>query len=366
MQQIVESNKTLLVDGPASVRLTSGKAEVFGYHIKVAHRIVVRQGKRLPFYVLEKAVFDVSLGANASLQETDGSTIPTSWSKPLEAILAVQKRPVVVMVVGESDSGKSSLCTYLVNNLVAEGQRVAVLDGDLGQSDIGPSATVGYASTSKPITELFGLRLENAYFVGVTSPIMAFAKAVEALGAMEAEVLQREPDFVLVNTDGWVVGDVALRYKEALVNALKPDLVVGVQVQDELAPLINALGNDIRMVVVEPSSALSKRTAEKRKALREMTYTRYLKNAKLQCYPLSQLTVEPKNGVPKSQEPKKGLLVGLYGRGSKFLGIGVLRVVNQARRVLKVQTAVSAKPSKIVIGKVVLNHKLQEIAEAKP
>jgi polynucleotide 5'-hydroxyl-kinase GRC3/NOL9 len=232
LQQTVESNKTLLVDGPASVRLESGRAEVFGYHIKVASRIVVREGKRLPFAALEKAVFDVSLGANASVQETDGGTIPASWNKVVETVLSIQKRPVVVMVVGQADSGKSSLCTYLMNKLVEGKCKVAVLDGDLGQSDIGSSATVGYALTSKPMTDLYNLKLENGFFVGVSSPIVAIARTMEGLNAMKAEVLQRQVDFVVVNTDGWVTGDIAVRYKTALNAALKPDVVVGVQMQD--------------------------------------------------------------------------------------------------------------------------------------
>jgi polynucleotide 5'-kinase involved in rRNA processing len=92
-----------------------------------------------------------------------------------------------------------------------------------------------------------------------------------------------------------------------------------------------------------------------------MTYARYLKNAKLQIYPKSQVIIDPRNAIPKNQEPEKGILVGLYGRGSKFLGIGVLREVNQLRKALKVQTAVSAKPLRIIIGKVIVNEKLQEV-----
>jgi polynucleotide 5'-kinase involved in rRNA processing len=78
---------------------------------------------------------------------------------------------------------------------------------------------------------------------------------------------------------------------------------------------------------------------------------------------MSQLTIEPNNAVPKSNEPEKGLLVGLYGSKNKFLGIGVLREINSVRKALKVQTSVSAKPSRLVIGKVFLNMKLQEIQE---
>jgi polynucleotide 5'-hydroxyl-kinase GRC3/NOL9 len=358
---MVESNKTMLVDGPASVRLVSGKAEVFGYPMKESQRVLIREGKRLPFFVSEQSTFDVSLGVNSGIAETGGDTNPQSWNKAIEAILGLQKRPVVAVVLGAADCGKSSLCTYLFNKLVDGKCKVAVLDGDLGQSDIGPSATIGYGLASRPVPQLHNLRLKNAFFVGVTSPVAASEKTVEGLVAMKAEILQQQVDFVLVNTDGWISGDVAVKYKTALIQALKPDIIVAIQMQDELVPLIASL--ETPEVVVEPSFALKQRTPEKRKIIREMTYSRYLKNAKLQCYPRSQMTVEPRSAIPKSQDPEKGLLLGIFGRGNKFLGIGVLRLINPVRKVLKVQTAVSAKPLKIIIGKVVVNEKLQEIIQ---
>jgi polynucleotide 5'-kinase involved in rRNA processing len=108
----------MLIDGPASARLVSGKAEVFGYPIKVSQRIVVRGGKRLPFFAVETAVFDVSLGPNASIVEMIGGTIPTTWSKSVNVILGKRKKPAVVMILETANSGKSSLCTYLLNNIV--------------------------------------------------------------------------------------------------------------------------------------------------------------------------------------------------------------------------------------------------------
>ncbi len=363
MQKTVESNNTLLIDGPASVRVTFGKVEVFGFQVKADARIVVREAKRLPFFVREKAGFDISIGVNAGIEEVAGrSTIPESWNKPIEVILSTQKKPVVILILGKIDSGKSSYCTYLVNKLVKGKCTVAVLDGDLGQSDIGPSGTVGYALTSKPVTELYNLKLENAFFVGITSPILSIRTAIEALIAIKAQILERPIDFIIVNTDGWVAGDVAVRYKTELIKEMKPDLIVGMPQENELEPLIaNIEGTPI--LLVEPSSSLSLRNPEKRKVLREMTYTRYLKDAKLQCYPMSQLVIEPRVAVPKDQEPEKGLLVGLYASRNEFLGIGVLREINRVRKALKVQTAVSAKPQRLVIGKVFLNLKLQEIQD---
>jgi polynucleotide 5'-hydroxyl-kinase GRC3/NOL9 len=361
LQHIIEPNKTMLVDGPASVRLVTGKAEVFSYPMKESQRVLILEGKRLPFFIAEKSTFDISLGPNSGVAETMGSTNPPSWDKPIEAILGLPKRPVIVVVLGGIDCGKSSLCTYLLNKLIDGKSKVAVIDGDLGQADIGPSATIGYGLTSKRIPELYNLKLRNAFFVGVTSPVTALSKTIEGLTVMEAEVLQGQADFVLVNTDGFVSGDIAVNYKTDLVQALKPDVIIAVQMQNELNPLIANL--QMPVFTVEPSFALKQRPPEKRKILREMTYTRYLKNAKLQCYPKSQVIIEPRGAIPKKQEPEKGLLVGLCGRGSKFLGIGVLREINQLRKTLKVQTAVSAKPLKILLGKVLVNEKFQEVQD---
>ncbi len=317
----------------------------------------------MPFFVREKAVFEISLGGNASIDQVIGrSTIPQSWNKPLETILSAKKNPTVILILGKIDSGKSSYCTYLVNKLVEGNRRVAVLDGDLGQSDIGPSGTVGYALTSKSLTELYDLKLEDAFFVGFTSPIKASAKTIEGLTALKTQILERPIDFVVVNTDGWVSGDIAVRYKTALIKELKPDLIVGLPQEDELEALVANI-ESTPILMVESSSSLSQRSPEKRKSLREMTYARYLKDAKIQNYPMTQLVIEPKNGVPHCQEPEAGLLVGLYGSKNKFLGIGVLREINSVRKALKVQTSVSAKPARLVIGKVLLNMKLQEIQD---
>ncbi len=360
MQQTVQANRTLLVDGPASVQIISGVAEVFGKPLKETQRVVIRKDKRKPFYAVENLVLNVLLGANAALTEVEGKTIPESWNKPVQIVQGLQKKPVVIMVLGASDAGKSSFCAFLLNKLAEGNRNVAILDGDLGQSDIGPPGSVGYAITNKPQTELNNLRLQNGFFVGVTSPINAVAKTLQGLTGMISEISQKGVDYILINTDGFVAGDSAVNYKLSLIKELKPDVVVGIQVADELEPIMSCLGGG-GVMVVEPSPALSKRGPEKRKAIREMTYAKYLKRSKLQCIPISQLIVEPRNGVPKSQEPDKGILVGLYGRGTKFLGIGVLRAINVGRRTLKIQTSVPTKPMRLVFGKVVLDRKLQEV-----
>lgn len=359
MNQTVEHGKTLLVDGPAAVLVVSGKAEVLGFPVKDTRKIVIREGKRLPFFVAETASFEISLGENASVEEVDGNTIPPSWVEAVGVLKGFQKKPVIAMVIGKADSGKTSFCTYLVNNLVSAKQKVAILDGDLGQSDIGPPCTVAYAFIAKPLIELYDLKAENAFFVGVTSPNEALSKTIEGLALMKEQILNRMTDFVVVNTDGWVEAEEAVEYKVQLAEKLKPDIVLCIQQKDELEPLLTALIK-FRKIVIESASVAKQRSREKRKRLREMNYAKYLRDAKVRSLPLNQLTLEEKTALPIKQGEERGLLLGLYDAQRKFLGIGVLREVDWVRKTLKVFTSVSAKPSSVAFGKVWIDENFKE------
>jgi len=420
MNLTVENGKTLLVDGPASVEVTSGRVEVFGSVISGAGRVVIREGKRLPFAVEEKATFNISLGENANVEEVDGNTIPPSWIKAFEEMLNFQTKPVTAMVLGTVDSGKTSFCTYLINKLLREKQKVAILDGDLGQSDIGPPCTVAYALVAKPITDLFNLEAKNAFFVGVTSPSTAINKVIEGLTSLKKDISSINPDFIIINTDGWVEGEEAVNYKAQLVEELNPDIILCIQQKDELAPLISAL-EKFRKVVVDSPSAIRQRSREKRRSLRELGYIKYLRNAKVQSLPLSWLKIEEnellglsrghgdtvqarkiyellgmkplhfaelrdgirivigrkrwisEESVRKAEEfakkrivvvrrgEEENLLVALYDAERKFLGMGVLQEVDYARKTLKIFTPVSKEISIVSLGKVKLDKNLKEI-----
>lgn len=419
MNRTIESGKTLLIDGPASASVVSGKVEVFGARLRNTRKIVVREGKRLPFAVKEKATFDISVGESTNVEEVDGDTIPSSWFQAFEELLKSQVKPFTAMVIGAVDSGKTGFCTFLINKLLNEGQKVAILDGDLGQSDIGPPCSVSYAFVTKPLTDLFGLRAENAFFVGFTSPSRAVNKVLEGLASSKRKILGNNPDFVIVNTDGWVEGEDAVKYKLQLVEKLNPDIILCIQQKDELASLLEAL-QKLRKVSVDSPSAIRQRSTEKRRSLRELGYAKYLGNAKVKTIPLSWLKIEEdewiglgrnygnmaqagkiygllgmkplhlaelcdkicvvigkrrwigseniknveeitkKKVVVIHKGEEKGLLMALYDDERNFLGIGSLREIDYIRNVMKIYTPVSEKISIATVGRVKLDENLKE------
>ncbi|MBX5328188.1 MAG: Clp1/GlmU family protein [Candidatus Bathyarchaeota archaeon] len=420
VNRTIEKGKTLLVDGPASVTVISGKTEVFGSSLSSVKKVVIREGKRLPFVVEETTTFEISLGEGATIEEVEGSTIPSSWIKASEELSNLQAKPSTAVVLGAVDSGKSSFCTYLINRIMQEKRKCVILDGDLGQSDVGPPCTLAYAIVTKPITDLFSLEAKNAFFVGVTSPSRAINKVIEGLSLLKTEVLNENPDFIIVNTDGWVEGEDAVNYKMQLVSKLNPDLIFCIQQKDETNRLVDVF-EKFRTIVVDSPIAIKQRDREKRKNLRELGYMKYLKNMKVQLLPLNWLKIEgnelfnldktvrntrkaeriyeilgmkPLNiaefedkililigrkrwvdaeKLLKAEEfakkkvmiarkgDEEGLLTALYDANRKFLGIGILQELDYTRKTLKILTPIKEEISTVAIGKVKLDKNLKEI-----
>jgi len=422
MKRTIKKGSTLLVDGPACVNVLAGEVEVFGAPLETGAKTVIREGKRVAFEVKQEAHFDLVLGENASVEEFEGSTIPASWRKACNTTLALDEKPVIVVVMGEVDSGKTSFCTYLANKALREKRRVAIIDADLGQSDIGPPSTIGFSWLASPIIDPFLLKAENAYFIGTTTPSGALNNVIDRLAKMKDESLKKAVDFLVINTDGWVVGEEAVQYKLRLVKCIAPNLVVGIQQQNELTPVFTAL-KGIKVISIDSPSAIKKRVREKRKILRELGYKKYLKGAKVQFFPSSWVKVEDipfgtgvtldersleKIGTMLGVNPlyseetpnlivivtgkdhrideeqisnleeelgkkvrmiregeEQGLLVGLQDEEEKFLGIGILNRIDYPRRLLQVYTPVTANISSIHLGQVKLDKQGKEIGLSK-
>ena len=357
----------MLVDGPARVALCAGKAEAFGFQIN-ANKVIIREGKRLPFAILETAAFEIALGEGAAITEVEGDTIPLSWRSAKTTMCGILRKPAVVMVVGGIDSGKSSFCTYIANKLVNERCIVAVLDEDLGQSDIGPPCTVAYALLQKPVTDLFNLSPENAFFVGATTPSEATEKTIQAVAASETEIQNKtKVDFIIVNTDGWVSGEAAVAFKQRLAEAVNPDIVFYFQDKGKLSYLPATMTDafcSFKVQQVNSPGVVKERDRESRKTLRELGFAKYLENARVKVFSLSHIIVEGAETNPLFRKNEiEGTLVGLHGAQRRFLGIGVIRGSDTTRKALKILTAVPEKPSLVVFGKVRLDANLREIQE---
>ncbi len=147
-----------------------------------------------------------------------------------------------VLVLGGADSGKTTWARGAAQALAHAGRLVAVVDCDLGQSEIGPPATVGVALAA-PHSEWSALRdlpPLAAYFVGSTSPARHALDVCVGAIQMVRVAKKRRPDLVLIDTDGLVGGSNARTFKRRLAELLLPQVIVALARGPELDPLLTA------------------------------------------------------------------------------------------------------------------------------
>ena len=67
---------------------------------------------------------------------------PKEWYAPLDVL---EKEKGIAILLGATDTGKSTLAKFLIFNLCQRGLMVALVDADIGQSFLVPPATIGFA-----------------------------------------------------------------------------------------------------------------------------------------------------------------------------------------------------------------------------
>ena len=113
----LKSGKTLIVNGPASIKLLEGKASILGCPLPQKKQIVIKSWRSRPVYAYEDSKIEYTFGEGGSIEEVDGNTIPEEWLKTAEEIAELDRS--TVMFMGGSDSGKTSLATLGANIIIS-------------------------------------------------------------------------------------------------------------------------------------------------------------------------------------------------------------------------------------------------------
>ncbi|MGB9618976.1 MAG: Clp1/GlmU family protein, partial [Armatimonadota bacterium] len=86
--------------------------------------------------------------------------ITPEWQPAIAEIVA---SPGVAMVIGGVDAGKTNFCVQLANAGVEAGLPTAVVDADVGQSEIGAPGTIGMGLVENCIETLSEIPAKRIY-----------------------------------------------------------------------------------------------------------------------------------------------------------------------------------------------------------
>jgi len=396
MKVFTGEDTTLIVEGPAEVKIVDGFFSIFGLDASPGFECKVDAFKAAPFYTVEGGALVVSGGKVSCI---NGNSIPKSW---IDALNKIKEKPGSVIVLGEVDTGKSGFITFLANSLLKDGKRVALIDADTGQSDIGPPTTIGLGLMPKPVVMLSEVPLYDAVFIGLTSPSGLLHRSVAATSFLSRKAKNElNADYVLINTTGWVVDPGGRDLKLSKIIAVSPEYIVSIGNLEHITSFVERI---YRVIKVDPAHALRPRSREERRGIRTNQYARHFQGAEVKTIQVEKIGVaysflwtgkrlqsaeierlckeigleilwaeealdalilvvntslspKVKESIEESYaktvkiitpEELKNVLVAFGGSGKMFLGLGIILDFNPSTGELKVYTNVKAEDAEFM------------------
>lgn len=236
-----------------------------------------------------------------------------------DVIRALADQGGAVLVIGDSDTGKTEFCKELLRAVLARGRCAAWIDADIGQSTLGPPSTVGM----RVLRSISDLQEEHhpteIHFVGSTSPtgyVVPFLRGIRRFLDLSRDA---EPWATVIDTTGLATGAEGLELKRRKIELACPRHLVGFQRGGELEPLFRAYrdvaGLELTRLPVAPDVRCRSRADRRRH--REERFRRYFLPAHLRTFLLESVSVSGHwigSGAPAADSELARLSVILGGR----------------------------------------------------
>lgn len=254
--------------------------------------------------------------------------------KDLALEIASLSGPKLVYVIGASNTGKTTLCGYLTRILGARAL-TAYLDCDPGQSSIGPPATIGLG---KSFGGKAGGKAAILSFVGSLSPVGHLLPCLTGIRKLSGIALAQGCAPVVLDSSGFVLGGAAREFQFHVIDLIRPEFLVAIQLEDELEGLLMnfAAQGSIRIRRMRASGAVRARDPLQRQEYRARKFRTYFRDACLQDLDLSGRGM--RGTIPGLSDPEtpEDLLVAMCDKDHLVVALGVVRSFDPQDRTLSV------------------------------
>lgn len=269
---------------------------------------------------------------------------PKEWFTILDVL---REERGVVILLGATDTGKSTLARFLILNLCQQGLKVALIDADIGQSTLGPPATIGLSIFKSDPTWEIVLSPPEIFFVGSTTPEGHFPLFLKGIKRMADKAISYGTELILVDTTGFVLGESGKELKRRKIDLLSPSFILALQKSDELEPILNLYKeNPLYKIHRLPlSEQVKTRSMEERRTNRANKFREYFKDSVIHELAIEEVQMEGEvldsNGesIPLDWSLRiNGLLVGLKDSNDETLALGMVKSYIKEKKVARIST----------------------------
>ncbi|HEX8950068.1 MAG TPA: Clp1/GlmU family protein [Dissulfurispiraceae bacterium] len=150
----------------------------------------------------------------------------------------LRPRCKLIMVIGRSDTGKTTLVEHLAGFL-SQHTQLGIVDSDMGQSHIGPPTTIAWGRIKGVFKGWSEVEAEDFYFTGTTTPFGSLLPAVVGTRLIAGRALSSCRK-VIVDTTGLVSGPAGRALKQFKIDAVSPDMILALEISHELDHILKA------------------------------------------------------------------------------------------------------------------------------
>jgi polynucleotide 5'-hydroxyl-kinase GRC3/NOL9 len=269
---------------------------------------------------------------------------PKEWTEALETI---GREKGIVFFLGATDTGKTTFAKFLIFNLSQRGLKIALVDADIGQSFLGPPATIGLSVfKSDPDWQLLSSPPE-IFFVGSITPEGHFPIHLRGVKKMVDKAVSRGMELILVDTTGFVLGEGGIELKRRKIDLISPRFILALQKSDELEPILKHYRENsvLRILDLPLSEQVRSRSMEERRTYRADKFQEYFRHSMNHELAIKEVRIDGEVLDPDGESIPldwalriNGLLIGLEDGNDETLALGVIRNYLEEKKEIRVFT----------------------------
>ena len=219
----------------------------------------------------------------------DTYQVSQHWKKLASQIVKPQQ---VVLVIGSTDVGKSTFCRFLTDFALAHGLKTALVDTDVGQSQIGPPTTIGMKSfVSENPSVQFNGTADRLYFVGDLSPRGHYLEVLTGTRLMVDSAREADTNFIVIDTTGYIHDTPAVTLKQHKIELIKPNHIVCIGRSSELDQITACYSQQdwLNIHYLLPNRNVRSKSSKARSRYRKAQFDAYFSESTVQQLPFEQI-----------------------------------------------------------------------------
>ncbi|MHC4424326.1 MAG: Clp1/GlmU family protein, partial [Planctomycetota bacterium] len=205
----------------------------------------------------------------------------------------------------------------------ASSRPVAVIDADIGQSHIGPPATVGWALVDTSEISFSQLAANGISFVGDVTPVGHLLQLTAAIAQCVRQASEAA-ELIIIDTPGFISGGAATALWWTVQRMLQLESILAVQrSDDELSDILSGLhSSELTLELIESPPRIPSKSPQNRRSYRQSNFNDYFRGSCLHNISLSDIVVQSGRNLDHRDFVHR--LVALRDAKDMDLAVGVI------------------------------------------